>query len=150
MPFFAPRSAVELPRNAALSPLFLALLALLASCAGAPATAPPVPHTAQAAVRPWPAPFGYGCNLGYYGPAWPDERLAAAVAAAGGTLRFSSVVGRAQLWIDGLKSATKDAAVPAPLVATLAPGGPRDVVLIVEADPGQPGGIAGRVVVTGR
>jgi hypothetical protein len=61
------------------------LLALLAACASPPATAPPVPHTAQAAVRPWPAPFGYGCNLGYYGPAWPDERLAAAVAAAGGT-----------------------------------------------------------------
>ena len=72
------------------------------------------------------------------------------VAAAGGTLRFTSVVGRAHLWIDGMKSATKDAAAPAPLVATLAPGGPRDVVLIVEADPGQPGGIAGRVVVTGR
>ncbi|WP_457104727.1 marine proteobacterial sortase target protein [Methylobacterium sp. P5_C11] len=35
MPFFAPRSAVEPPRNAALSPLFLALLALLVMLASA-------------------------------------------------------------------------------------------------------------------
>lgn len=35
MPFFAPRSAVEPPRNAALSPLFLALLALLIMLASA-------------------------------------------------------------------------------------------------------------------
>ncbi|MGI4873799.1 MAG: hypothetical protein ACRYFX_21780 [Janthinobacterium lividum] len=59
---------------------------LLSACGRpAPVLRPPVPHTAQAAVRPWLAPFGYGCNLGYYGPAWPDERLAAAVRAAGGT-----------------------------------------------------------------
>ncbi|WP_267358124.1 MULTISPECIES: marine proteobacterial sortase target protein [unclassified Methylobacterium] len=37
MPFFAPRSAVEPPRNAALSPLFLALLALLVMLASAQA-----------------------------------------------------------------------------------------------------------------
>ncbi len=35
MPFFAPRPAVEPPRNAALSPLFLALLALLIMLASA-------------------------------------------------------------------------------------------------------------------
>ena len=65
--------------------------ALLGGCAGpGPPLPPPAPHTAQATVLPWPAPFGYGCNLGYYGPAWPDEQLAAAVQAAGGTtLRVS-------------------------------------------------------------
>jgi hypothetical protein len=53
-------------------------------------TVPPAPHTAQAAVRPWPGGFGYGCNLGYYGPAWPDEQLAQAVHAAGGnTMRVT-------------------------------------------------------------
>ncbi|GAB3845984.1 hypothetical protein GCM10028822_05310 [Hymenobacter terrigena] len=57
----------------------------LASCAAAPATPPPAPHTAQVRVRPWAASFGYGTNLGYYGPAWPDERLAAAASAAGAT-----------------------------------------------------------------
>ena len=55
-----------------------------------PVAGPPAPHTAQAAVRPWPVGFGYGCNLGYYGPAWPDEQLARAVHAAGGnTLRVT-------------------------------------------------------------
>ena len=46
-------------------------------CSGTdrPAAAPPAPHTAQAWVRPYPAAFGYGSNLGYYGPAWPDERF---------------------------------------------------------------------------
>ncbi|MGU3449305.1 marine proteobacterial sortase target protein [Methylobacterium sp. 391_Methyba4] len=41
MPFFAPRPAVELPRNAALSPLFLALLALLIMLASAHAAPGP-------------------------------------------------------------------------------------------------------------
>ena len=59
----------------------------LASCAGSGAHPPaaPAPHTAQAAVRPYTGAFGYGSNLGYYGPTWPDERLAQAVRAAGGT-----------------------------------------------------------------
>ncbi|TXM65610.1 marine proteobacterial sortase target protein [Methylobacterium sp. WL120] len=38
MPYFAPRSAVELPRNTALSPLFLALLALFVMLASAHAS----------------------------------------------------------------------------------------------------------------
>jgi Ca-activated chloride channel homolog len=41
MPFLAPRSAVEPPRNAALSPLFLALLALLITLASAQAAPGP-------------------------------------------------------------------------------------------------------------
>ena len=68
------------------------LLGTLAACTAPerPPASPPAPHTAQAAVRPWPVAFGYGCNLGYYGPAWPDEQLAQAVHAAGGnTLRVS-------------------------------------------------------------
>ena len=41
MPFLAPRSALEPPRNAALSPLFLALLALLVMLASAHAAPGP-------------------------------------------------------------------------------------------------------------
>jgi len=70
----------------------LLLGSVLAACTATPERppAPPAPHTAQVAVRPWPVGFGYGCNLGYYGSAWPDERLAAAVRAAGGnTLRVT-------------------------------------------------------------
>jgi hypothetical protein len=77
-------------RRAALAGLLLG--AALAACTTTekPATPPAAPHTAQAAVRPWPVDFGYGCNLGYYGPTWPDEQLARAVHAAGGnTLRVS-------------------------------------------------------------
>jgi hypothetical protein len=77
-------------------PCWLALLASLLQAACTPAAdqrlpaSPAAPHTAQAAVRPWPVDFGYGCNLGYYGPAWPDEQLAQAVHAAGGnTLRVT-------------------------------------------------------------
>jgi len=72
------------------------------------------------------------------------------VAAAGGTIRFASVAGRAQLWIDGVRVAVKDGAAPGPLVADLPAGGPHDVVLIVDAEPGSPSGIAGRVTVTAR
>ena len=56
----------------------------LAACT-APTPLPPAPHTAQSHVQPYPAAFGYGTNLGYYGPAWTDERLAAAARAAGAT-----------------------------------------------------------------
>ncbi|MVN76986.1 hypothetical protein GO988_11680 [Hymenobacter sp. HMF4947] len=52
---------------------------------GAPPLLPPAPNSAQVLVRPYPTAFGYGTNLGYYGAAWPDERLAAAAAAAGST-----------------------------------------------------------------
>ncbi|WP_460584274.1 glycoside hydrolase family protein [Hymenobacter arcticus] len=69
----------------------LLLGACLSACnAEPPARLPPAPHTAQVAVRPYPAAFGYGCNLGYYGPTWPDEQLARAVHAAGGnTIRVT-------------------------------------------------------------
>ncbi len=66
----------------------LLVMGLLAGCSGNSPSQPPAapaPHTAQAAVRPYPAPFGYGSNLGYYGAAWTDEQLGQAVHAAGGT-----------------------------------------------------------------
>jgi hypothetical protein len=68
------------------------LLGAVAACTTTerPPASPPAPHTAQAAVQPWPVGFGYGCNLGYYGPTWPDEQLAKAVHVAGGnTLRVT-------------------------------------------------------------
>ena len=68
------------------SGLALASATLLAACSSRrPAMPPPAPRTAQATVRPYPAAFGYGSNLGYYGPAWTDERLAAVAHAAGAT-----------------------------------------------------------------
>ena len=58
----------------------------LSACTeGRPPAAAPAPHTAQSYVRPYLAPFGYGSNLGYYGPAWTDEQLATAVRSVGGT-----------------------------------------------------------------
>ena len=63
----------------------LSVAGLLACTQQSPRPPAALPHSAQSAVAPYPAPFGYGCNLGYYGPAWTDEQLAGAVRAAGGT-----------------------------------------------------------------
>ena len=65
----------------ALGACCLSLLAV--ACTGPPNPLPPAPHTAQSHVRPYPSAFGYGSNLGYYGPRWTDEHLAAAGQAAG-------------------------------------------------------------------
>lgn len=63
------------------------LPALLTACAEAPPPALrlPLPHSAQSYVRPYTAPFGYGCNLGYFGAGWTDEQLATLARAAGST-----------------------------------------------------------------
>ncbi|MGU3338893.1 marine proteobacterial sortase target protein [Methylobacterium mesophilicum] len=57
MPYFAPRSAVEFPRSAALSPLFLTLLALLVMLASAHASPAPTRGglTLRGAARSAPA-----------------------------------------------------------------------------------------------
>lgn len=73
------------------------------------------------------------------------------VAAEGGMVGFDAIGGRAELWIDGARVATKDSPAPGPLRAPLAPGaGPRAIALLVEAPAGQPSGILGPVAITGR
>lgn len=73
------------------------------------------------------------------------------VAAEGGMVAFDAVGGRAELWIDGVRVATKDNAATAPLRAPITPGArPRTIVLLVEAPVGQPSGILGPVAITGR
>jgi beta-galactosidase len=73
------------------------------------------------------------------------------IAAEGGMIAFDAVGGKAELWIDGTRTAIKDGIDTAPLHAPIAPGaGPRVVALLVYAPPGQPSGILGLVAVTAR
>lgn len=73
------------------------------------------------------------------------------IAAGGGTLRFASVGGRAELWVDGKKLAEKTDAAPAPLEAAFPAGsGQRTVELIVQAPAGQASGLLGKVTLTPR
>ncbi|KQN20662.1 beta-galactosidase [Sphingomonas sp. Leaf33] len=68
------------------------------------------------------------------------------IAAQGGTIRFDSIAGRAELWIDGVKVADKATAPPGPLVGRIAAGaGPRTVVVLIDATGGAASGIIGRV-----
>lgn len=73
------------------------------------------------------------------------------VGAEGGTIRFDSIGGTAELWLDGQKLATKATAAPGPLVADIPAGtGPRRVALLVSAPANSPSGILGKVTVTTR
>lgn len=65
-----------------------------------------------------------------------------------GRLAFASIGGRAEVWIDGVKLAEKTAAEPGPFVVVLPKGtARRELTVLVQAQPGQPAGILGRVVV---
>ncbi len=68
------------------------------------------------------------------------------VAQEGGVLRFASIAGRAELWVDGQRIGMKDAASPGALTATVpAGGGVRRIALLVEAEAGASSGILGAV-----
>jgi beta-galactosidase len=68
--------------------------------------------------------------------------------AAGARLRFISLEGRAQIWLNGSLLRSKDSVGTAELVLPLPAGaGPAQLVIISEARPGQPAGIAGDVLV---
>jgi len=72
-----------------------------------------------------------------------------AIAAAGGRIVFAGIAGRAELWIDGRRLASKTDAATAPMTAALPAGtGERAVVLIIETAAGQPSGIVARVTIT--
>ncbi|MHA6720737.1 beta-galactosidase GalA [Sphingomonas sp. RS6] len=73
------------------------------------------------------------------------------IAAEGGVLRFASVGGLAELWVDGKKLAEKADAAPGPLEAAFPAGtGERTVELIVEAPAGQASGLLGKVTLAAR
>jgi beta-galactosidase len=72
-----------------------------------------------------------------------------AVGAGGGRLRFASVGGRAELWVDGVRVADKAGYAPAPIDARIAPGvGTRRIVLLVEADVASASGVMGPVTLS--
>ena len=64
----------------------------------------------------------------------------------GGMLAFAGVAGRAELWIDGRRVATKADVAPGTMTAAVMPGSaPHRVVLIVDSDSGTLSGLVGRV-----
>jgi beta-galactosidase len=68
------------------------------------------------------------------------------VAEQGGAVVFAEVVGRAEAWVDGVKRAEKADFAGAPLVVPFPAGaGERQVVLLVEAEPGRASGL-GRTI----
>jgi beta-galactosidase len=68
--------------------------------------------------------------------------------AAGARLRFTALEGRAQVWLNGSLLRSKDSAGTGELVLPLPAGaGPAQLVVIGEARPGQPAGMAGEVLV---
>ena len=64
-----------------------------------------------------------------------------------GQLVFGSIAGRAEVWVDGVKLGEKTSAEVAPFSVVL-PKGParRELTVLVQAEPGQPSGLLGRVV----
>jgi beta-galactosidase len=72
------------------------------------------------------------------------------VAAQGGTVQFTRIVGRAEVWVDGrLVGRKDDAAVGALSVRLDAGAGVREVTVVVEAAAGEAAGLLGPVSVTG-
>ena len=68
------------------------------------------------------------------------------VAEQGGAVVFAEVVGRAEAWVDGVKRAEKTDFAGAPVVVPFPAGaGERQVVLVVEAEPGKASGL-GRTI----
>jgi beta-galactosidase len=67
---------------------------------------------------------------------------------AGGTLNFRGIAGRAEIWMDKLRLAKKDAFEDEPLAVKFPPGeGERIVSVLIEASPGHPAGLSAPVVV---
>jgi beta-galactosidase len=73
------------------------------------------------------------------------------VGSEGGVIRFASIAGKAELWVDGQRVAVKADAAAGPLDGAVPAGaGVRTVVLIVEASAEQPSGILGPVTLEPR
>ncbi|USI72739.1 beta-galactosidase GalA [Sphingomonas morindae] len=100
-------------------------------------------NNSWAFVHPGPAVDGTGWYL-FRSGLMPWRQ----VAAAGGRIAFARIGGRAELWVDGVRLASKTQDAPGPLTARLPAGaGPRHVALLVEAR-GGPAGLLGPVTVT--
>ena len=70
------------------------------------------------------------------------------IAAEGGRLRFASVAGRADLFVDGRHVAAKTTGAAGPIAADLPPGsGARTIVLRVASAAGEPAGMVGAVTI---
>jgi beta-galactosidase len=64
-----------------------------------------------------------------------------------GRLAFGSIAGKAEVWIDGVKVGEKATAEAGPFAVLLPKGAARrELTVLVQAQPGQPSGILGRVV----
>ena len=62
-------------------------------------------------------------------------------------LTFGSITGKAEVWVDGIKLGEKTQAAAAPFFVKLPQGASRrQVTVLIEAAPGQPAGIGGRVM----
>jgi beta-galactosidase len=71
-----------------------------------------------------------------------------AVRKSGGTIIFTAITGKAQVWLDGEQVANKDRFEPAPLTVKLPPGeGTRTLSLLIETRPGEPVGMDRTVTV---
>ncbi|UZK64691.1 beta-galactosidase GalA [Sphingomonas sp. M1-B02] len=78
-------------------------------------------------------------------------RPQARVRTRGGVLVFTQLVGRAEIWLDGVKVAEKRDPAPAALEVTLPTGqAERTLAVLVEAEPGKPSGFGKLVVVRER
>jgi beta-galactosidase len=65
-----------------------------------------------------------------------------------GRLSFRSIAGKAEVWVDGVKLGEKTTADPAAFMVLLPKGAARrELTVLVQAQPGQPSGILGRVAV---
>nr|WP_277969103.1 beta-galactosidase GalA [Sphingomonas echinoides] len=70
------------------------------------------------------------------------------VAARGGTLRLAGVIGRAELWVDRVRVATKTSRAEAPMTAKLPAGDQERVItLVLEADVGEATGLSRGVAI---
>jgi beta-galactosidase len=62
-------------------------------------------------------------------------------------LAFARIAGRAEVWVDGVKLGEKTTLEPAPFTVTLPAGAAqRRLTVLVQAQPGQPSGLLGRVM----
>jgi beta-galactosidase len=63
-------------------------------------------------------------------------------------LVFREIVGKAEIWVDGIKLGEKTTAEPGPLTLPLAKGSNgRTLTLLLESQPGQASGVIGQVIV---
>ncbi|WP_260923272.1 beta-galactosidase GalA [Novosphingobium sp. 9] len=92
-----------------------------------------------------PAPKGTAGWRGYRTAFTPWRKIGA----QGGTLHFASITGRAEVWLDGQKIATKAQSAAGPLDAPVPAGkDTRKLLVLVQAEADTPSGLTGPVSLT--